>query len=512
MPAPALAGPHMTAVVVPPVHALAGRLYAWCVRGAAWLDGHRLLAAGVGAPLVVAVLAALNQWVLLGFANSGDEYLYLFQARTLTAGRLWHATPALASSDLFTTNYMAVEAGRMYGTFPPGWPLALAAALAAGVPAWLVNPVLGAVTLALVWTLGHQLHGPRAGVLAAIVVGVSPFFAFNAASYFSHTFCGALVLGAACLAARADRRPAWVPLLVGAAIGWAILARYLTGVVCAVPIVWWLLRPGVDRLRTVLLVVLGGLPWALGLVAYNMALGGRPWRLTTTDLTLTRWFADGVLLRGADILASHLVRHLLWTPPVLIVAYVVYLRAGAREARKGLLAWLPVLMAAVLYGYVERGGNQYGARFHAEVFPFLVIFVTAHVFRTADYAAMRASERLMFGLLAISVAVMPVAFVAHGLIEREVIEERMHPFTLVSALALQGALVFVDGRVGSRRSMAAADYTRNAPGLDGPVLFAVDPGAGRRCPESARLPDRRPFVYRWDVRRRRGELTPVPCP
>ena len=118
------------------------------------------------------------------------------------------------------------------------------------LPVWLVNPLLGTLTLGLVWALGARLYNPRAGVMAATLVLVSPFFLFNAASYFSHTLCGALLLAAAWLASREDRRPAWVPFAVGALIGWAVLARYFTGVVCAVPIVLWLLRPGVLRLRT----------------------------------------------------------------------------------------------------------------------------------------------------------------------------------------------------------------------------------------------------------------------
>ena len=110
--------------------------------------------------------------------------------------------------------------------------------------------------------MGARLASLRASGRRArgLLVAVSPFFAFNAASYFSHTFCGALLLGAAYLAAREDRTPWWVPVSIGLLVGWAVLARYLTGVVCAVPIVLWLLRPGVDRARTAALVVLGGLP------------------------------------------------------------------------------------------------------------------------------------------------------------------------------------------------------------------------------------------------------------
>lgn len=484
------------------------RLYGATIRGADWLNSHRLLVAVLGVPLVIAALAGLNQWVLLGFANSGDEYVYLVQARALAAGRLWWPAPPVP--DLFAMNYVVAEGGRTFGTFPPGWPAALAIALVVGMPAWLVNPILGAATLALVWTLGTQLYDSRVGALAALLFAVSPFFAFTAASYFSHTFCGALLLAAACLAARPDRRPWWVPVLVGALLGWAVLARYFTGVLCGVAIVSWLVRPGVNRARTLALGALGGLPWVLGLMAYNVALSGHLFQLTTTGLTMSRWFAQGVVLRGADILASHLVRHLLWTPPALVGAYLTYLWTAPAAARRGLFAWLPVAMAGALYFYVERGGNQYGARFHYEVFPFLVIFVTAQVFRGADYLALPGRDRVIFGLLAASVAVMPVACAAHAFIERAVIRERLDPF--VRAAGLEHALVLISGRVGTRRSMAAEDLTRNGPRLDDAVLFGLDPGRSRRCGELARLPDRRGYLYEWNRAAGAGVLTAIACP
>ena len=211
-----------------------GSLHSRWVHAADWAEAHRAALWAAGAPLVVLALAAINRFVLLDFPNSGDEYAYVYQAQTLAAGRLWNAP--IEPPDVFFFNYIVQEPGRVFGSFPVGWPLALAAALRLGLPAWLVNPVLGALTLGLVWQLGTRLYGPRVGVSAAALVAVSPFFLFNGASYFSHTFCGALLLGAACLAAREDRAPAWVPLGAGLLVGWAVLARYLTGAVCAVPI------------------------------------------------------------------------------------------------------------------------------------------------------------------------------------------------------------------------------------------------------------------------------------
>lgn len=485
-------------------------LYSRWVRAADDAAGHRFAVWAAGAPLVVLALAALNRFVLLGFPNSGDEYAYLYQAQTLAAGRLWN-TP-IEPPDVFFFNYIVQEPGRVFGSFPVGWPLALAAALRLGLPAWLVNPMLGALTLGLIWQLGTRLYGPRAGASAAALVAVSPFFLFNGASYFSHTFCGALLLGAACLAARENRVPAWVPLAAGLLVGWAVLARYLTGAVCAVPIACWLLRPGVPRLRTAALFALGGLPWIVLLGWYNIQFSGTPWQLTTRPLTYSLWFADHFLLRGADMLATHIVRHVAWTPPAIIVAYVIYLRVAPRELRRGLLDWMIVMLAAVLYFYVERGGNQYGPRFHYEAFLFVVVFVAGNLFLGPRLDDRPRRDRVLFGLLAASVAVMPAAFVVHAVIEQRVIRERMDPYAAVAASRLDRALVLIQDRVGTRRSMAGYDLTRNGIDAAGrPVLYGLHLDDASSCATAARFPDRPPSVYRWVPDQRRGELSPLEC-
>ena len=486
------------------------RIYEGCLRGADYLHRHRRAACLFGAPLATLLLVAINQLVLLDFPNSADEYVYLYQARMLAAGHL--STATVASPELFAFNYIVQEPTRTFGTFPLGWPLALALALALRVPAWLVNPALGAVTLGLVWALGARLYTPRVGVLAAALVAASPFFAFNAASYFSHTFCGALLLAAACLAAREDRTPAWVPVSIGLLVGWAVLTRYLTGVIGAVPILLWLLRPGVPRARVVALVVLGGLPWIAVLMAYNTTLRGSPWQLTMTPLTASRWFAAGVMLRGADILATQLLRYVAWTPPALVVAYLVYLRAAGRDTRRGVLQWLPVVMAGVLYFYVERGGNQYGPRFYYEVFPFLAIFVAANVFRERAFVEKARRDQVLFALLVVSMALMPIRFAVHAAVERQVIRERSDPYRMVAAAGLEHALVLIAGRVGTVRSMAAFDLTRNGFTNEGSVLYGLDQGAPAHCAPRARIAGRTTYLYAWDPAASRGVLRRLACP
>jgi hypothetical protein len=115
---------------------------------AGWVHDHRVAVWVVGAPAVVAILAAIHQFVLLDFPNSGDEYVYLYQARTMAAGRLWNSP--IEPPAVFAFNYIVQEPGRVFGSFPIGWPLALAAVIRMGLPAWMLSPVLGALTLGLV--------------------------------------------------------------------------------------------------------------------------------------------------------------------------------------------------------------------------------------------------------------------------------------------------------------------------------------------------------------------------
>ena len=90
------------------------------LRAADWLHAHRPLVLLVGGPLLTLTLVAINQFVLLNFPNSGDEYVYLYQAETMAAGRLWN--PAPPSPEIFATNYVIQEPGRVFGSFPAGWP------------------------------------------------------------------------------------------------------------------------------------------------------------------------------------------------------------------------------------------------------------------------------------------------------------------------------------------------------------------------------------------------------
>ena len=243
---------------------------------------------------------------------------------------------------------------------------------------------------------------------------------------------------------------------------------------------------------------------------YNAAMSGNPWQLTTLPLTRGLWFRSGWYYRGVDIISTHLQRYAVWTPPMLAALYVYYLRVAPREARRGWLDWMPIVIVVALYAYVERGGNQYGPRFHYEAYPFLVIFVAGQVFRHASLVEAPRAHRWAFGWLAASVVALPLLFARAAIVERHVIEERMDPYTSVRRSGLERAVVFMGGRVGTSRSIAVEDLTRNGIDFSGSVLYGLGRSVGEDCRVAASL-GRAAYSYGWDWERATSTLTRMAC-
>lgn len=481
--------------------------YDRCLAAADWCDQHPWGLLVVGAPLVAGALLAVATGVLQSFPNSGDEYAYLYQAATLAAGRV--SNPLPAAPEFFETIYIAHADGRAYGTFPLGWPLLLAASLELGLPTVAVTPVLGVLTLLLMNLVGRDLYGPRAGMLAMALTAVCPFFVLNAASYFSHAWCGCLLLAATLAAGRATRRHAAWAAAAGFLIGWAVLTRYLTGAVAGIAIVTWMLRRAGGR-RTALatLIVLGGLPWIGVLGWYNAAVTGSPWSLTTMPATVSLFLADGVLTRGPDILATQILRLLAWTPPALMAVYAVYLWRASHRRRHVELEWLLVVTAAVLVAYVNRGGNQYGPRFYYEAALFAILFTTANLFAEPRFDAKSWRDQRLWLAVAASVACLPFLLAYHLYGAVETVRERRSPY---AAAAGHGpAVVLMAGRIGTRRSMDVRDLVRNDLAHANPVLFALDLGAAN-CGLATAYPGRALMRYEWSAAAGEGTLTRIAC-
>lgn len=128
--------------------------------------------------------ALISAQVFEHVPRSEDEAAYLFQAKVFAQNRLTVPTPAMAS--LFWSPFVVDYQGQRFGKYPPGWPLLLSLGVRVGAP-WLINALLGSLTLALTAWLGRRIYSPQAGLWAAGLGLLAPGFLVLSSSLLSHT-------------------------------------------------------------------------------------------------------------------------------------------------------------------------------------------------------------------------------------------------------------------------------------------------------------------------------------
>src|SRR5512139_2295097 len=113
-----------------------------------------------------------------------DEIAYLFQARTYMRGQLWAPIPP-RPSPFFTPFVINLENGKRVGKYSIGWPLLLAIGEKFGA-GWVVNPILGSLTIALIYMLGRDLFDIQVGLIAGLLAISSPLYLIQSSTYMSH--------------------------------------------------------------------------------------------------------------------------------------------------------------------------------------------------------------------------------------------------------------------------------------------------------------------------------------
>ncbi|MBI4769242.1 MAG: glycosyltransferase family 39 protein, partial [Chloroflexi bacterium] len=294
----------------------------------------------------------------------------LFQARVFATGRLYLPSPPAAES--FAVPFVLDYHGRRFSKYPPGHAALLAAGVLLGDP-WLINPLLGAIGLALTHALARRLAGRRAAEWAVWLGAVSPFYIMTAGTLGQHP--ASLVLGT--LFVLGLLRPRWdrpaLDWASGLALGLTAVVRPYTALLLALPAFgFYLLRerfPRPDRrngsalspaVRRTLRVGLGAALAAALLPLYNYALTGQlrlslytlywPYdSLGFGPLTGPHGFALAQALSDTGKGLLQLAHDLHGWPYLSLILPLIGLAAGRRRAEGWLLATLP---AALVIGYL----------------------------------------------------------------------------------------------------------------------------------------------------------------
>lgn len=429
------------------------------------------------------LLGLFSYAVLENFPNSGDEHAYLVQAETLANFRLWDPAPQLA--EYFATYRIVERNGRWLTQYPPGWPLMLAGAMLIRFPAGLVNPLLGALTLLVLFLLGKRSAGERAGLAAGLALALSPFFIFNSSSYFAHPSCAFFVLaGYYWLSSKADADHegcgGLAAFAAGFCLAYAVIIRYLSAAACAIPLVlgWMLrLRQRPSCGRALALCLLGAaFPLCFDLY-YNHAITGH----ALVEPFTYRYFS-GASFTEATLENSwaklwtfkRLILLLLWVSPILVLLYLGNIAASIASRRLYALDWVPVALVCAYHFFPSDAGNEYGPRYFYEAFPFMLLSIASMLYGDR-FRVLENRPRLHFALQAAF-----AAGIVGGLIflpsyvrsVKEVIWERKDLYRLVEEQHLHRSVVLVKAGTGVKSLMHPGDLVRNNRALNNDILFA----------------------------------------
>jgi 4-amino-4-deoxy-L-arabinose transferase-like glycosyltransferase len=419
-----------------------------------------------------------SRLALRAFPYSGDEYSYFLQAELFAKALL--RAPAPPNASLLWIDHVVIDSF-VRSKYPPGTAALLSLGVRAGVP-WLVTPLEGLVTLVIVWFTARALLGPRAALITLLVLGASPLFAVQSATFFSHT-ATTMWLAASFAAVTAwslSKRQVWLPL-AGVAIGCAFLTRPVDAVLFGAALV------ALRSWRVLVLVALGALPFVVAHFWYQAAVFGSPFtdgyaayeptfraiygaETAEPPLSITRIFNPLQLWFHLDICTSFVSP---WTMPgaaLLGVFGAVAIPRGdrARPMRDVAVAIAVVALVAFL-PMISSGGDD-GPRPRYLTTTLLAVSLLAG----AGWPPLRDAlqERLGARTARILGAVgMGMGFVLVGslVIDRAMlVQAREGLYDAIAGQHIEQGVVVV-------RAQWPTRYARNGPFFDRPVLYLSAP-------------------------------------
>ncbi|MGB3976366.1 MAG: glycosyltransferase family 39 protein [bacterium] len=184
--------------------------------------------------------AKINTDYLKRVPHVQDSVNTWFQARLFAMGRTYIETPKNVKS--FSSELLVIKDGRWYCHYPFLHPFITMLGMQAGV-VWLVNPLLAAITVILVYTIGTECYNRRVGLWAAIFLVSSPFFMVMSASYMSHPLGLFLTASSLLFFIRQMKAPSVKnAVFAGSSLGLLFNTRPLTAFALALPLIGFHLR------------------------------------------------------------------------------------------------------------------------------------------------------------------------------------------------------------------------------------------------------------------------------
>jgi hypothetical protein len=435
----------------------------------------------------------LVHFVLIqGFANSGDEQAYLFQARLFSRGQLYAEDPIYDRANPLN-KYVQADAlddvgGRRFAKYDPGWAALLSLGARLRVE-WLVAPLLGALTVFLLLSYVSRRIGDEFIGTTWWLVTLCSFFFFSVANFGSHTSTMAFVFGAFflydhTLDEHQLERSRWRLLSVGVLLGYCSLIRYLDWIPLMAWIAFDLLRQ--RKIKGLILVLLGfGLLASCHLFYNKLLTGSALLPPAVHDARGNLQARLGVSWAGFEITAIRLRRVLYAFPPAILLLLCLMRPCNSARLKTYLSLFALNVFTYFFYAWSPAGP---GPRYLFPYFPFLILAVVEVYRLKGDQRVAKIGWRL-------AMACLIVCSLVYGADQTREIYKRRDLERAVATIPTKKRIILLQS---GTYEMKIPDLIRNPPDLwsADTLYFAYDDGVGI-ANLLKRFPNHSVYIYRY---------------
>lgn len=350
--------------------------------------------------ICVLICGFISWHVFDGVPGFLDSCAYMFQARLFAQGSLYAPLPP--EHDFFEMQNI-ITYRKWYSQYPPGHPALLALGVLFGAP-WIVNPILGALTIVCIYLLAQELYGGKIAKLSAVLAAGSSFFLLMSSEFTSHTstlfFVTLAFLSFVWMVRK--KRPFLSSVVCGVSLGIALLCRPYTTVWLCVPmgIAALIVRKELSY-RHVLIGAIPVLMACLAFLAYNYATTGNP-LLFGYIARYGKGHYPGFHLepggerfhtvaQGFKYVLGNLnaLNYYLFEWPIPSLCFLcIFIAYGKKRLFEWLLiGWIGALLIGHFFYYFNR--LAFGPRFVYEALPVLVLLTSRGIVLSIQFLASR---------------------------------------------------------------------------------------------------------------------------
>jgi len=177
--------------------------------------------------LALGVTNLLSYFMFEHLPHLGDSIDQVFHGKIFALGKL--TVPSHKYREFFNYGNM-INNGKWYSQYPPAHSFLMMLGVMLGVT-WLINPLIGSLSIVTFYFMDKEIYDERTGRLAALLGLFSPFIIFMSSGFMSHTSVMFFICLFVLFFARTIRQGKFYnPLLSGASLGMALNGRPMTGV------------------------------------------------------------------------------------------------------------------------------------------------------------------------------------------------------------------------------------------------------------------------------------------